>query len=82
MTEKITYIDARGLNCPIPLMLVKQKLSQLPSGSIIEITVTDIHAELDIQSWCERFDHQYSDCSLTHDIDAERIFRVISRKQK
>jgi|GEM_PF-676876 len=55
--QNITYVDARGLNCPVPLMLLKQAIDQLSVGDCVEIKVTDQHAELDFEIWCERFEH-------------------------
>ncbi len=38
-------------------MLLKKALSQLSSGEVLQIEVTDVHAELDFEIWCERFGH-------------------------
>ena len=54
----ITHVDATGLNCPMPLMLLKKTVNQVSAGDVIEITVTDIHAELDFEIWCEKFGHE------------------------
>ena len=53
-----TYLDAKGLNCPMPLVMLKEAVKDLPAGARVEITVTDVHAELDFEIWCERFGHQ------------------------
>ncbi len=55
--ENATYIDATGLTCPMPLMLLKQAMQNLPGGSLVHIDVTDVHAELDFEIWCERGGH-------------------------
>jgi tRNA 2-thiouridine synthesizing protein A len=52
-----TYIDAKGLNCPMPLMLLKKAMQDIPAGESVIIDVTDEHAELDFEIWCERFGH-------------------------
>ena len=51
------HIDATGLICPEPLMLLKQAIQKLTEGDIVLILVTDVHAELDFEIWCERFGH-------------------------
>ncbi|MCX7554236.1 sulfurtransferase TusA family protein [Marinicella sp. S1101] len=56
--ENTTHIDATGLNCPVPLMLLKKAVSELPADAAVIIEVTDVHAELDFEIWCERFGHQ------------------------
>lgn len=57
-TNNPVFIDATGLNCPVPLMLLKQAVDGAVSGAHIHVSVTDIHAELDFEIWCERFGHQ------------------------
>ena len=56
-TVNITQIDAKGLTCPVPLMLLKQAMDNLKAGDVVRIEVTDVHAELDFEIWCERFGH-------------------------
>jgi len=51
-------IDATGLLCPQPLLKLKQAMSKLVVGQQLCIAVTDKHAELDFQVWCERFGHR------------------------
>ena len=51
------HVDATGLLCPQPLALLKQALDSLQSGESVTISVTDPHAELDFEIWCERMSH-------------------------
>lgn len=55
--ESNRHIDAKGLNCPMPLMLLKKAIMAVPEGAVVTIDVTDEHAELDFETWCERFGH-------------------------
>ncbi len=65
-------IDARGLSCPQPLLHLKKALDGLHPGAVVEIAVTDPHAELDFTVWCDRFGHRL-EC-----LDAERLrFRIV-----
>ncbi|MCF6301383.1 MAG: sulfurtransferase TusA family protein [Proteobacteria bacterium] len=59
-------IDATGLLCPKPLMLLKQGISEIEPGDSVEIRVSDVHAELDFEIWCEHFGHQLSYISTTN----------------
>lgn len=38
-------------------MRLKQAVNDLQSGDSVTIDVTDVHAELDFEIWCERFGH-------------------------
>ena len=35
------YLNAKDLNCALPLLKIKLSLSELNSGEILEITATD-----------------------------------------
>lgn len=63
--EQPTHVDATNLNCPVPLMMLRNAMKELPSGAEVIIEVTDIHAELDFMTWCERFGHQLKLLSST-----------------
>ncbi len=34
-------LDARGLNCPLPILRAKKLLNDLASGKVLKITATD-----------------------------------------
>lgn len=50
-------IDATGLLCPHPLLHLKTAMRGIAIGEQVCIAVTDAHAELDFQVWCQRFGH-------------------------
>lgn len=50
-------IDATGLLCPQPLLRLKMAMQEIAAGDSLCIAVTDAHAELDFQVWCQRFGH-------------------------
>lgn len=68
----ITQIDATGLNCPMPLMLLKKAMDKLQGGDVVQIEVTDVHAELDFEIWCEKFGHV-----LDNQGESEGVFRFL-----
>lgn len=72
--KKTQTIDARGMLCPRPLLELKQAMNKLPARESVEIWVTDVHAELDFEIWCERFGHQIS--KLKPNNEAELRFEV------
>ncbi|MCW8935888.1 MAG: sulfurtransferase TusA family protein [Gammaproteobacteria bacterium] len=41
MIEFQTEIDARGLNCPMPVMKVKKELKHLSKGDVLHVIATD-----------------------------------------
>ena len=39
--EYDVQLDARGLRCPEPLMLVRNKIRELPDGNVLQVLATD-----------------------------------------
>lgn len=50
-------LDAKGLKCPQPLLLVKKTMKSLNSGQVLLVQATDPHTDLDLEVWCHRFGH-------------------------
>ncbi len=45
-------LDARGLNCPLPILKAKKALKDVLSGGTLEILATDPGAVADFQAFC------------------------------
>ena len=52
-------LDAKGLDCPMPLLKAKKAMETLSSGQILEIQGTDEGSKVDLPGWCERVGHVY-----------------------
>lgn len=46
-------IDARGLNCPLPVLKLNKALRGVPVGTEIELLATDRTALRDVPAFCE-----------------------------
>ena len=46
-------LDARGLKCPLPVLLAKKALKAAPKGSLLEILATDRGVDADFVDLCE-----------------------------
>jgi tRNA 2-thiouridine synthesizing protein A len=44
------HIDARGQQCPMPLLMAKRGLRELESGMVLELIATDPGSERDFRS--------------------------------
>lgn len=51
-------VDARGLRCPEPLMVVRNKIMDMESGQIIRIDATDPSTEWDFKNFCRFLKHE------------------------
>ncbi len=47
-------LDARGLNCPLPILRAKKALSDMGSGQVLRILATDIGSVKDFQAFCKQ----------------------------
>ncbi len=44
-------VDARGLNCPMPIVKTAQAIKTLTSGDVIEVSATDPGSVKDFAAW-------------------------------
>lgn len=45
-------LDAKGLNCPLPILKAKKAMKDVPVGGTLEILATDPGAVADFQAFC------------------------------
>ena len=45
-------LDAKGLNCPLPILKAKKALQGVPAGGLLEIYATDPGAVRDFEAFC------------------------------
>jgi len=45
-------LDAKGLNCPLPILKAKKTLKGMDSGQVLEILSTDPGSVADFDSFC------------------------------
>jgi len=51
-------LDARGLNCPLPLLKARQALHKLEAGKILIVVATDGGSQRDFNVFVDQSDHQ------------------------
>jgi tRNA 2-thiouridine synthesizing protein A len=47
-------LDARGLNCPLPILRAKKALGELTSGQVLRIMATDPGSVKDFQAFAKQ----------------------------
>ncbi|MBF0427839.1 MAG: sulfurtransferase TusA family protein [Magnetococcales bacterium] len=47
-------LDAKGLNCPLPILRAKKALKDMTSGQILAIEATDPGSAKDFESFCSQ----------------------------
>jgi tRNA 2-thiouridine synthesizing protein A len=49
MADKV--LDAKGLNCPLPILKAKKALKDVPDGGMLEVLATDPGSVADFQAF-------------------------------
>ena len=47
-------LDARGLNCPLPILRTKKSLSDMQSGHVLKVLATDPGSVKDFQAFAKQ----------------------------
>jgi tRNA 2-thiouridine synthesizing protein A len=69
-------LDARGLNCPLPILRAKKALGDMASGQVLRILSTDPGSEKDFQAFAK----QTGNDLLSHS-EADKVYTFLLRKK-
>ncbi len=47
-------LDARGLNCPLPILRTKKTLNEMASGQTVRILTTEVQSVRDFQNFARQ----------------------------
>ncbi len=61
-------LDAKGLNCPLPVLRTKVMLNRMQPGQVLRVEATDPHATIDFQAYCARTGHEILSISESGDV--------------
>ena len=50
----VKEVDARGLNCPLPILKAKKALSEIQSGELLKVLCTDPGSVRDFQAFSKQ----------------------------
>lgn len=68
-------LDARGLNCPLPILRTKKALSQLASGQILKVSASDPGSVRDMHAFTRQTGNE-----LLSSVEAGGEFVFLLRK--
>ncbi|WP_194711754.1 sulfurtransferase TusA family protein [Noviherbaspirillum soli] len=51
-------LDARGLNCPLPILKAKKALAEMASGEVLRVVATDSGSVRDFQAFARQTGNQ------------------------
>jgi len=69
-------LDARGLNCPLPILRTKKALGELQSGQVLRIIATDPGSVKDFAAFCKQTGHE-----LLSQSDQDKEFTFFMKKK-
>ena len=69
-------VDAKGLKCPEPIMLLHKAIRESRHGDVIEVFATDPSTERDIDKFCEFLGHKL----LKKEIDNDNFYYLVERR--
>ena len=51
-------LDARHMLCPLPIIKTQDRVAELSTGDVLEVTCTDPGALNDLPAWCKINGHE------------------------
>ena len=68
-------LDAKGLNCPLPILKAKKALKGVPAGGTLEILSTDAGSVADFAAFCRTTGNE-----LVEQAEADGVYSFLIRK--
>ncbi|MFJ7565358.1 sulfurtransferase TusA family protein [Herminiimonas sp. NPDC097707] len=74
--EFIKDLDARGLNCPLPILKTKKALAEMLTGQVLRVQATDPGSVRDFQAFAKQTGNQ-----LLEQSEENEIFTFFMRRK-
>ena len=65
-------LDAKGLNCPLPILKARKALKEVPANGTLEILATDPGSVADFQAFCRQTGNEL----VEHSVD-DSVYRFL-----
>ncbi len=79
MSDPIAFdreVDARGLNCPLPILKAKKALAELGSGQVLKVLSTDPGSLRDFQAFARQTGNE-----MLGQSEAERVWTFFLKRR-
>jgi tRNA 2-thiouridine synthesizing protein A len=77
MTQAVDVkVDARGLNCPMPIVKTAQAIKTLASGQVLEVLATDPGSVKDFAAWSKSTGNELVEQTMDGS-----VYRFVMRKK-
>ncbi|MCL4475804.1 MAG: sulfurtransferase TusA family protein [Nitrospirae bacterium] len=74
-SEANVFLDAKGLNCPMPVLKTKKALDSMQPGQILFVEATDKGAKADISAMLKRTGNELLDAG-----EKDNVFTFFIKK--
>ena len=68
-------LDAKGLNCPLPILKAKKALNNVPAEGTLEVLSTDPGSVADFAAFCRTTGHE-----LVEQSQDDNVYRFVIKK--
>jgi len=68
-------LDAKGLNCPLPILRAKKALQGVPAGGLLEIHATDPGSVKDFEAFCRATGNE-----LVTSSQEDKVFKFVIKR--
>lgn len=73
MADFDVELDARGLNCPLPILRAKKSINELSAGQVLQIVATDPGSVKDFEAFCKQTGNELLNSS---EVSGEFTFQI------
>jgi tRNA 2-thiouridine synthesizing protein A len=75
-TTSTRELDARGLNCPLPILKAKKALADMVSGELLKVVSTDPGSVRDFQAFAKQTGNEL----VKQDSEGKEFVHVLKRR--
>jgi tRNA 2-thiouridine synthesizing protein A len=73
MSTTVQELDARGLNCPLPILRAKKAINSMAQGQVLRVLATDPGSVKDFDAFCKQTGNALIS---TQEADGEYEFQI------
>ena len=55
----VVLVDCRGLRCPLPVIHLARRITDITTREVIGVVATDPAARTDVPAWCRMRGHEF-----------------------
>lgn len=81
MTTPQLLVDARGKRCPLPVIELARRITDVPAGAVVGVLADDPAARLDVPAWCAMRGHDYLGEEQWEQAPCYLVRRLVERGQ-